>query len=178
MPEGCDPYIYYTRVRPYIFGTKNNPAVPNGVVYEGCYDGKAQFFRGETGAQSGIVPTLDGLLGVRHQDDPLKEYLLEMRDYMPPAHRRFLERVENESKVRSRVEQNRSHGPLVEAYNACFDELYAFRAKHLEYAASYIRKQSAQSNNSTAVGTGGTPFMTYLAKHRDETRIEAQNAMR
>ncbi len=178
MPEGCDPYIYYTRVRPYIFGTKNNPAVPNGMVYEGCYNGQAQFFRGETGAQSGIVPTLDGLLGIRHQDDPLKEYLLEMRNYMPPAHRRFLERVENESKVRSRVEQNRSHGPLVEAYNNCFDELYAFRAKHLEYASSYIHKQSLRSNNSTTVGTGGTPFMSYLAKHRDETRIEVQRAMK
>jgi indoleamine 2,3-dioxygenase len=178
MPEGCDPYIYYTRVRPYIFGTKNNPAVPNGMIYEGCYDGKAQFFRGETGAQSSIIPTIDGLLGVRHQDDPLKEYLLEMRHYMPPAHRAFLERVEKESQVRTRVEQNRSHRPLVEIYNACFDELYAFRAKHLEYAAAYIHKQSVQTNNSTAVGTGGTPFMAYLAKHRDETRIEVQNAIR
>ena len=26
MPEKCDPYIYYHRVRPYIFGWKNNPA--------------------------------------------------------------------------------------------------------------------------------------------------------
>ena len=25
MPEKCDPYIYYHRVRPYIFGTKDNP---------------------------------------------------------------------------------------------------------------------------------------------------------
>ena len=28
MPEKCDPYIYYNRVRPYIFGWKNNPATP------------------------------------------------------------------------------------------------------------------------------------------------------
>ena len=35
MPEKCDPYIYYNRVRPYIFGWKNNPATPQGVVYEG-----------------------------------------------------------------------------------------------------------------------------------------------
>ena len=25
MPEKCDPYIYYHRVRPFIFGTKDNP---------------------------------------------------------------------------------------------------------------------------------------------------------
>ena len=54
MPEKCDPFIYYNRVRPYIFGWKNNPATPNGVIYEGVeeYGGKPQLFRGETGAQS------------------------------------------------------------------------------------------------------------------------------
>ncbi|NND23439.1 MAG: hypothetical protein HKN86_01980 [Acidimicrobiia bacterium] len=35
MPEKCDPFIYYNRVRPYIFGWKNNPTTPEGVVYEG-----------------------------------------------------------------------------------------------------------------------------------------------
>ena len=24
MPEKCDPYVYYHRVRPYIFGTRDN----------------------------------------------------------------------------------------------------------------------------------------------------------
>ena len=52
MPEFCDPYIYYHRVRPYIHGWKNNPAVPNGVIYDGVefYHGKPMQFRGETGA--------------------------------------------------------------------------------------------------------------------------------
>jgi hypothetical protein len=35
MPERCDPFIYYHRVRPFIHGWKNNPALPNGLVYEG-----------------------------------------------------------------------------------------------------------------------------------------------
>ena len=52
MPEFCDPYIYYHRVRPYIHGWKNNPAVPDGVIYDGVefYHGKPMQFRGETGA--------------------------------------------------------------------------------------------------------------------------------
>ena len=62
VPEKCDPYVYYHRVRPYIFGWKNNPALPDGLIYEGCYDNQPQLFRGETGAQSSIVPTLDALL--------------------------------------------------------------------------------------------------------------------
>lgn len=172
MPEGCDPYIYYNRVRPYIFGTKNNPALPNGLVYTGQFGDQPQFFRGETGAQSAIVPTLDGLLGVHHQDDPLKEYLLEMREYMPVQHRKFLETVEQQSSVRGVLEANTGDARLVAAYNHCIDQLFNFRAKHLEYAASYIHKQSLSANNSTAVGTGGTPFMTYLAKHREETLVK------
>src|SRR5580704_12895081 len=93
MPERCDPYIYFHRVRPYLYGWKNQPALPDGMVYEGCYEGKPQKFRGETGAQSGIIPSLDALLGITHRDDPLRAYLLEMRDYMPPAHLAFLDAV-------------------------------------------------------------------------------------
>ncbi len=171
MPELCDPYIYYTRVRPYIFGTKNNPATPKGVIYEGCFDNAPQFYRGETGAQSGIVPALDALLGVSHENDPLKEYLLEMRDYMPPLHKKFVEVVENQSLVRPFVEKNKKDAALVGLYNDCVDLVFQFRQKHLEYAATYIFKQAQQSNNSNVVGTGGTPFMAYLAKHRDETKL-------
>src|SRR5207249_7739903 len=73
MPEWCDPYMYYHRVRPYIHGWKNHPDLPHGVIYEGveAYGHQPQQFRGETGAQSAIVPSLDAMLGVRHKDDML-----------------------------------------------------------------------------------------------------------
>lgn len=170
MPEWCDPYIYYHRVRPYLHGWKNNPALPDGVVYEGVrkYGGQPQQFRGETGAQSGIIPALDAALGIVHRDDPLRTYLMEMRDYMPPRHRIFIEGIERGPSLRAYVENHRS---LVDGYNACVMLLDLFRSKHLKYAWEYVGKWNKKSKpaNPAHVGTGGTPFMPYLQKHREET---------
>lgn len=177
MPEWCDPYIYYRRVRPYIHGWKSNPALPKGLVYEGVgeYGGKGQAFRGETGAQSSIVPAVDAVLGIRHAAGVLNDYLMEMRTYMPPAHRRFIEYLEAGSGaaggVRGLVEKSAA---LKDAYNRCVELQEGFRAKHYEYAANYIHKQGQRDAetagpNPTAIGTGGTPFMPYLKKHLDET---------
>ena len=91
MPERCDPYVYYHRVRPFIFGSKDNPDLENGIVYQGEFGDIPQFYRGETGAQSSIMPTLDGALGIEHTKDSLRHYLNEMRDYMPKEHRQFIE---------------------------------------------------------------------------------------
>jgi indoleamine 2,3-dioxygenase len=171
MPERCDPYVYFHRVRPFIHGWKNHPALPDGVVYEGAAElSGPQRLRGETGAQSAIVPVLDALLGVAHAPDPLRAYLDEMRAYMPPGHRGFLAYIEAQGSVRAAVCDLRGANPeLAEAYDACLHWLEAFRSLHLEYAASYIHAQAGGGANPSDVGTGGTPFMRYLAKHRDET---------
>ncbi len=173
MMEWCDPYIYYHRVRPYIHGWKNHPDLPQGVIYEGvdAYAGQPQQFRGETGAQSAIIPSLDAMLGVGHKEDFLKAYLLEMRTYMPPDHRRFIESIEGRGSVRGFVESAKN-AQLTAVYNACVEGVERFRTLHLEYAAAYIFKQAqTDAKNPHAVGTGGTPFMPYLTKHRDETAL-------
>ena len=95
MPERCDPYVYYHRVRPFIFGSKDNPDLKDGVIYEGEFDNQSQYFRGETGAQSSIMPTLDGAMGIEHSEDSLRHYLNEMREYMPLAHRNLLYDLDN-----------------------------------------------------------------------------------
>jgi indoleamine 2,3-dioxygenase len=173
MPEGCDPYIYYHRVRPYIHGWKDHPALPDGVIYEGvgAYGGKPQKFRGETGAQSSIMPSLDAALGITHQDDPLRPYLIEMRAYMPSNHRAFIEAIEKGPSLRQYVLEHRHRHPsLRDAYNACVHWIELFRSTHLGYAWRYIQQQSQHGlHNPTDRGTGGTPFMPYLKKHRDET---------
>ena len=172
MPEKCDPYIYYHRVRPYIFGTKDNPDLKKGLIYENQFNNKPQFYRGETGAQSSIIPFLDGALGIYHSNDNLRHYLNEMRDYMPPKHRKMIEDVEKRSKAKDLISQSKN---LMNVYNNCLEEIRKFRAMHLEYAATYIHKQAQVQNTfgtggSTIRGTGGTPFMKYLKKHRDETQ--------
>lgn len=172
MGEYCEPFVYFHRVRPYIHGWKNNPALPNGLVYEGVaeYGGVGQFFRGETGAQSGIIPSLDGFLGVGHKEDPLKAYLMEMRTYMPPQHRWFLEATESGPSTRDFIAAHTTTSGLEEQYNQCVDWVEKFRTKHLEYAVSYIANQAQRDKaNPSQVGTGGTPFVPYLSKHRDET---------
>jgi indoleamine 2,3-dioxygenase len=170
MPERCDPYVYFHRVRPYIHGWKDNPALGAGLIYEGVAEtaGRPQAFRGQTGSQSTIVPSMDALLGIGHAADPLRTFLDELHIYRPPAHRTFVDAVRSASHLRGFIQK--SGKPLLrDLYNDNVVKLARFRTRHLEYAASYIARQAAASaGNAADVGTGGTPFMKYLKKHRDE----------
>lgn len=174
MPERCDPYVYFHRVRPWIHGWANNPALDGGLVYAGIdkYQGKPQALRGQTGSQSSIVPAMDALFGVRHSDDPLKSFLDELHHYRPVPHRRFIEDIAARSDLRAFVIGAGSQS-LKDAFNANLEQVARFRTRHLEYAASYINKQAAlMPGNDPDVGTGGTPFMKYLKKHRDENAAQ------
>lgn len=180
MVESCDPYVYYHRVRPYIHGWKGNPALPEGLIYDGVveFGGKPQPFRGQTGSQSSIVPTMDSLLGISHENDPLREYLDELHAYRPPKHRRLIEDVAARSHLREFIKKS-ARIDLINLYDDCVDHVQRFRTRHLEYAASYINRQARDSEgNPVDIGTGGTPFMKYLKKHRDESRDHFLNPER
>ncbi|HEX4248955.1 MAG TPA: hypothetical protein VH008_13915, partial [Pseudonocardia sp.] len=172
MPERCDPYIYYNRVRLFLFGWKNNPAFPEGIVYEGVeeYGGAPQQFSGETGAQSAIIPFLAEALGIGHANDPLNDFMTSLRDYIPPRHRAFIEEVGPRVDLRGAV-LSRRPADAVAAYDACIEAMRRFHDLHLRYAASYVHRQGRTSGSSTAndneTGTGGTPFMKYLKLHLD-----------
>ncbi len=180
MPERCDPYIYYNRVRPYIHGWKDNPALPDGIVYEGVkeYGGKPQRYRGETGAQSSIIPSLDAALGVTHAEGPLTHYLDEMREYMPPAHRAYISALEKLQDEKGRallyghcLDRKKTEPKLWATFCEGIRQLSRFRETHYDYADRYIHQQHQRNlSNPTEVGTGGTPFMKYLKEHLDETK--------
>ena len=182
IPDGCDPYIYYNRVRPFIIGWKSYVPgfpLPDGVAYSGVpeFFGNPQKFTGETGAQSTIIPSLDAFLGVGHADllngkpDIMKIYLQDMRNYMPKEHRKFLNNLEKSAKknsLRDLVLENKNNSGLLNAYNSCLEEIIKFSDMHFDYATRYIHKQPQKGANNTTAGTGGTEFMVYLKKHRDE----------
>lgn len=151
MPEQCNPEVYYQKVRPYIFGFNN-------VVYEGG-NNQPQTFRGETGAQSSIIPAMQTLLGIVHQNSMLTMHLAEMREYMPKQHRSFLQLLEVKNQNASLRDTVLNNFELRDIYNDCLREFIAFRKKHLEYAVEYIQKRVANP-----MGTGGTPFIPWLSQ--------------
>lgn len=161
MPEGCSPEVYYKMVRPWIMMFEN-------VIYEGVdeFENKPQTFRGETGAQSSVMPLLEAGLGLskKHKESILTKHLSEMRLYMPARHREFIEKVESISKVREFIEKT-NYQDLKNWYNCCLEKMFEFRDIHLGYAMSYIHQRTKDPR-----GTGGTIFMPWLEQIRNETK--------
>lgn len=168
ITKWCDPDIYYKRVRPYLHWSKGNQFFPDGIVYEGCFDNKPVFLRGETGAQSSVIPLLDAFLGVDHPKDRLWDYLEDMKNYMHPKHRAFVEYLWHKHPyvIRGFV---RDYPEFRDLYNQCIFNLYLFREIHRGHVKLYIEDQQERAGNPTAVGTGGTPLSEYLKAHSDNT---------
>lgn len=186
MGERCDPYIYNERVRVFMSGWTADAMPEEGLTYEGVEgvprtetaargDGKGggrggwrtEAYFGETGAQSSVVPALDAALGVGFSEDELLPYLLAMREYMPPRHAEFIRALERAPSLRDAVVAS-GDAELQEAYNRCIEGLVHFRKLHFELAYTYVR-QWDQRPDEEIKGTGGTPFMPYLKKHRRTT---------
>lgn len=165
MGEKCDPHIYYRRVRLPMSGWRGNPALPDGLVYEGQFGGQAQQLYGETGAQSSIVPALDAALGIQHDRCSwLAAYLGDQRAHMPRAHRAFIASLEAGPSLREAAEAGPSS--LKAAYNECVHQLERFRSQHKGFASAYIAVPGRKADEK---GTGGSDFMPALTSYRDAT---------
>lgn len=159
MPEHCSPDVYYQRVRPWIKYFEN-------VVYEGVdeLNNNPQSFRGETGAQSSIMPFLEAALGLTHEESVLTQHLRTMCFYMPVRHQLLIEAVKATSKIRGFIILSGDR-ELKEAYNNCLEMMFEFRDIHFGYANSYIHQKTTDPK-----GTGGTIFMPWLEQMRNETK--------
>ncbi|MEA3276679.1 MAG: hypothetical protein U9Q81_15570 [Pseudomonadota bacterium] len=149
IPEKMDPRLYYKRFRPYIRYFEN-------VVYEGV-NRQPISFRGETGAQSSIMPVLVALMKIPHRSSLLTEHLADMRRYMPAEHRDLIEDVESMPSFRDRVEKD--------VFNSLLEAIASFREVHYGWAEEYINRRTQDPR-----GTGGTPYMQWLKQLIAETR--------
>jgi indoleamine 2,3-dioxygenase len=149
IPEKMDPALYYKTFRPYI-------RFFEGVIYEGVHEAPMHF-RGETGAQSSVVPTLVAFLKIPHRSSMLTEHLADMRRFMPAEHQAFLERVEAMPAIREVVRKDQ--------FNEALEALATFREVHLGFAQRYIAQWVDDPR-----GTGGTPYLQWLGQLIDETR--------
>jgi indoleamine 2,3-dioxygenase len=165
MPEKCSPDVYFRKVRPYIFGFENvvYENVPSCSFFSGA---KEQSFRGETGAQSSIVPAVLAAFGVKHQQSILTHHLDDMRKYMPRNHRGFVSHLEGSSvNIRDGIINNKLDKYVRATYNNIILQLCRFREIHFGYAVDYIQKKC---DNPT--GTGGTPYVKWLKELTEETK--------
>jgi len=149
IPEKMDPALYFRTFRPYIRFFEN-------VVYEGV-DARPLDFRGETGAQSSIMPTLVALMKIPHRPSLLTDHLADMQRFMPREHRALIAEVRAMPDVRSLADK--------ELYNDVLEGMATFREVHIGWAMEYIHKRVADPR-----GTGGTPYMQWLARLIEETR--------
>jgi len=165
MREWCHPTIFFIRLRPFLHGWSN---LPNGLIYEGVAElnGEPQRYAGGSAAQTPLIQVIDAALEIKHN----QPFLKEMRKYMQPQHVKFLNEVEQWSTIRQYVEMNQNCIELVTAYNQCVEKMAEFRTYHIQLAASYILSQTA-----SARGTGGSSFVDFIKKVRDDTLANRVN---
>lgn len=149
----------YMRFRTFIMGTKNQDQLfPQGVIYEGVSKDPT-YYRGESGANDSIIPTMDNFLELTEKmpDNDMTAILKDFRSYRPKQHTLFLSYVENTARklqIRDRC-MNDVH--LLKLYIYLLEEVREFRARHWSFAREYIIKRTAYPT-----ATGGSPLSYWL----------------
>ncbi len=160
IPEHMSPALYFHRFRPYIrsFDNVEYRGLNSGDLAELGVKGLRINYRGETGAQSSIMPVLMSLLKIEHKPSLLVDHLQELRRYMPPSHRQLIARVTGLPDLK----------PLAapELFDDVLERMAQFREVHFNWAVEYINKHVEDPH-----GTGGTPYMQWLQQLIDETRM-------
>lgn len=149
IPEHMDPALYYKTFRPYIRFFEH-------VVFEGV-NAQPMDFRGETGAQSSIMPMLVAVMKIPHKPSLLTNHLADMQNFMPAEHRQLIATLQKAGDVRPLADKD--------VYNEVLEAMATFREVHIGWAEDYINKRVTDPR-----GTGGTPYMQWLGQLIAETR--------
>lgn len=146
---------HYNDFRAFIMGIEGNDEIfGNGVVYEGCGE-EPRKYRGQTGAQDDIIPSLDIFTGVieYYPDNMLTKYLLDLRKYRPKCVQEYFKDLEKEAPdFRKLLDQEELILLL-----GIVEGIYKYRNGHWGFCVAYILK-----NTKYAKATGGTPIITWI----------------
>ncbi|NXF21999.1 I23O2 dioxygenase, partial [Rhodinocichla rosea] len=186
MHDYVDPEVFYSVIRIFLSGWKDNPAMAHGLIYEGVSP-EALAFSGGSAAQSTVLHAFDELLGICHRQD-CAAFLRRMREYMPPSHRAFVERIRGAVSPR-RLVLSSGDARLRAAFNRCVSALAELRSYHITVVTKYIAVAAAKAKARRAEpsaragpaagkapsaledkGTGGSHIFSFLKSIRDTTR--------
>ena len=103
------------------------------------------------------MPMLVALMKIPHRPSLLTNHLAEMQNFMPQEHRRLIAEVQRLGDLRALAEKD--------VYNEVLEAMATFREVHYGWANEYINKRVSDPR-----GTGGTPYMQWLAQLIAETR--------
>ena len=145
----------YNDFRAFIMGIEGNEDIfGNGVVFEGVAD-EPRKYRGQTGAQDDIIPSLDIFTGIinYYPENMLTKYLLDLRSYRPKCVQEYFKDLESESPLfLEKLEKDELILLL-----AIVEQVYAFRNGHHQFVLKYIMKNTKYSK-----ATGGTPIISWI----------------
>lgn len=149
----------YNTFRTFIMGITDQPMFPKGVVYEGCFNGKAQFYRGETGANDSIIPFCDNIIEVTASlpKNPLTDLLRDFRTYRPKSHQEFLSWLEDAATKIGMLEFAKKDSLSLLRILEVADQIRTFRHTHWVLTNLYILNTSPHPK-----ATGGSPIVRYL----------------
>ena len=159
MWKACK-YNEYLFFRTFIMGQKGNKkCYPNESINYNLENNiiEKHSYRGETGAQDSIIPSVDSFLQLKYPKNKLTEYLYDLRKYRPKDHQLYINFMKDNSemlKIKEYCMKNTESSIILLKNLNC---LRMFRKKHWNLTKKYIIQ-----NTKHPTATGGTPITTWL----------------
>ena len=145
----------YNNFRAFIMGIKGNTDIfGQGVKYAGSDNQELRTYRGQSGSQDDIIPTIDIFTGLFkfYPDNILTQYLLDMRTYRPKPVQNFLSDLE-----RNHIDFMELDDNELKILYKILEQVHNFRNGHWMFVQKYI-----MANTKYNVATGGTPITTWI----------------
>ncbi|CAG5115152.1 unnamed protein product [Candidula unifasciata] len=174
MRDNLEANVFFNVIRPFLsgWGGDTNP-LPEGLIYEGISDTPVKL-TGGSAAQSTTLQVLDALLGIKHIQDK-REFLVRMREFMPPEHKHLIEYIEQLPYTLRDFVTSSSNQVVKAAYNHAISTLTELRDYHIQIVKMYVVLPAKKANEGNYEsldnkGTGGTSLIPFLKDIWADTR--------